>query len=174
MELTRYSKNLYGINAHIKDITQNPIVDHETGEIISDRYDELSELEATKDEIVRHVALSYKDLNGEIDKWDKEYKRLGAELDRLKRLKERALRYVSENVDKENVKTLEYEFKWTKSESVYVDDINVDFEELKRINPDLVRIKEEVNKVKVKELYKQMNILPKGIEIKPKQSLTIR
>ena len=172
---TRTSLNLYQMNSLIKDITQNPVVDEATGEILSDRYEELMALEMGKEDVVKHVALSYKDLEGEIQKATCEKKRITDIETRLKKLQERARLYLKDNLEPgKNIKTLSYEIKWTYSESIEVDDILVDYDELKEIDPDLVRVKEEVNKVKAKELYKKNKVLPEGLSIVQKQNLTIK
>jgi hypothetical protein len=176
MEITHKREgNLYQINQLIKDITQNPVVDEETGEILTDRYDELATLQISKEEIVKHIALSFKDLDGEIDKVDKEVKRIGEIKSRLSKLKERAKKYLQDNLEPGvNIKNLEFEIKWTKSESVEVDDVMIDMNELEKFDSELVRIKKEINKIRVKELLKQSKVLPEGISIVKKQNLTIK
>ncbi|MBK7380464.1 MAG: siphovirus Gp157 family protein [Ignavibacteriales bacterium] len=164
------NKNLYGINAQVESLLDNS-VDEETGEIQDGVFEQLQELALTKQELIKHTSLKYKDVLGEINKVSTEIERLSAYKKQLSSLNDRIKRHLSANImEGEKIKELEYEISWRKSETIELDDITFDIDKLERDYPECVRTKKEVDKIALKK----MAVLPEGVTKITKQNIQIK
>lgn len=163
-------KNLYGINAEVVSIIENSI-DEETGEIIEGAFEKLQELQLTKQELIKHTALKYKDISAEIEKVSTEITRLSNYKKQLASITERIKKYLSANIrEGEKIKEIEYEISWRKSESIEIDEVAFDINSLESMYPECVRIKKEVDKTALKKIQ----ALPVGVQKIIKQNIQVK
>ncbi len=89
----------------------------------------------------------------------------------LSSITERIKRYLSANIPEgEKIKEIRYEISWRKSESIEIDDITFDMNNLESMYPECVRVKKEVDKTALKKIQ----ALPIGIKRITKQNIQVK
>jgi hypothetical protein len=157
------------INLQIEDILLENS-NEETGEISESALEKIQELELEKNILIHDVAIAK-------IKYEQDSKLVDAEIKRLQSLKKERLNK-SEFLKKllrsmipqgEKIKFDSLEINWRKSKVVESNE-NLNLMELSRSNPDLVRIKYELDKT----ACKKSKALPQSIEIVEKLNMVVK
>lgn len=170
---------VHKINHYIEILLEGVKVDEETGEIISEELDntfeKIAALQLHKEELVRSIALTYKNLSHQVDFAKKEIERIQRIKKNCERVLEKAKQLLEHEVGEGNkLKNNEFEIGWRKSE--VVDDTFANLEVLHTQYPELINktIEYKTNKNEIKRKFKETGTLPEGIEILPKNNIQIK
>lgn len=165
-------ENLYRIDKRINEIFFKE-VDDETGEVTDDVFTKIESLEISKQALIENVAMKYKEMNGFINVVSEEQKRLA----KLKQIADRDMEkikaYLLKNVT-EKMSNEHYSVNFHNSNSIEIEETELDTENIEILYPELIRTKKEIDKNECKRLYKETGILPNGIRYIEKKSITIK
>lgn len=154
---------LYEINQQIQKAIELGF-DPETGEILDDSA--LQQLEIDRDEKIENICLFIKDLKAEAAALDAEKKNLDARATVAKRKSDSLSRYLQAMLDGEKFKTARCSVSYRKTQAVNVTDQSM-------IPKEFIRIKEEPDKVSLKEALKEGYEIP-GAFLETRQSMIIK
>jgi transcription-repair coupling factor (superfamily II helicase) len=165
---------LYNINQEIYELI-NTNIDEETGELSQEASERFDKLQMKKEDIIQSVGLTHIINKAEAEKVDTEIKRLQSIKSIYSRREEAAKKIIRKFVKLgEEYKFPNLQVKWKKNPPSVVEDDLLDLEELRDTNPNLVKVSYSLDKMWVKELYKDGKPLPEGIAVRQDFSLQIR
>jgi predicted phage-related endonuclease len=163
---------LYQINHEIENIIENNV--SETGEISTEIVNLIESLEIQRKDKVQSLALLYKDFNyfsdsiaNEIKSLQQKKKSIENKIDFIKKYLERNL------AEGEKFNETNFTITWRKSTSIEVDPF-INEKKFAEQFPDLVNIKIELQKNKIKDLIKTTGVIPEGINYVEKNNLVIK
>ena len=157
------------INLEIEDILLDN-VDENTGEVSESALQKVQDLELERNILIQDIAIAKINYEQESELVDEEIKRLQSlKKERLNKSEflKRILRSMIPQGEK--IKFDNVEIKWTKSKSIQGNE-SLNLFELSRTNPDLVRIKYELNKT----ACQKSKALPQSIEIVEKLNMVVK
>lgn len=154
---------LYEINEQIQKAIELGF-DPETGEILDESA--LEQLQMDRDEKIENICLFIKDLKAEAAALDAEKKNLDARAIVAKRKSDSLSRYLQAMLNGEKFKTARCSVSYRKTQAVNVTDQSM-------IPKEFIRIKEEPDKVSLKEALKEGYEIP-GAFLETRQSMIIK
>ena len=154
---------LYEINEQIKKAIELGF-DPETGEILDESA--LEQLQMDRDEKIENICLFIKDLKAEAAALDAEKKNLDTRAIVAKRKSDSLSRYLQAMLDGEKFKTARCSVSYRKTQAVQIVDEDA-------IPEEFIRIKEEPDKVSLKEALKEGHEIP-GAFLETRQSMIIK
>lgn len=168
--VNKFGFQLYNINSKLYEIIDN--YDGEANEELLNRVDSLLK---TKEAVIYNLGLYFFDIKSKIDS-------LTLEIERLNNLKnkfKKTIELIEKLFEKYVKEGEEYNFdlfsvKWRVNPPKIEEDLFLNLQDLKQKYPELVKIRYELDKTKVKEFYKKNNFLPEGISIKQNKSIIIK
>jgi vacuolar-type H+-ATPase subunit I/STV1 len=149
---------LYEINNQLENIIENNV--SETGEISTEIEKQIETLELQRKDKIQALALLYKDFNYFSDS-------IANEINFIKAYLERNL------AEGEKFNETNFTITWRKSTSIEVDPF-INEKKFAEQFPDLVNIKIELQKNKIKDLIKTTGVIPDGITYVEKNNLVIK
>lgn len=157
------------INLKIEDIlleNTNP----ETGEISEDALGQVQYLEIERNILIRDIAIAKINYEQESTLVDEEIKRLQSLKKQRKNRAEFLMKLLRSMIPEgEKIKFSDLEINWRKSKAIESNE-NLNLFELSKTNPDLVRIKYELDKT----ACKKSKALPQSIEIVEKLNMVVK
>jgi len=161
--------NLYKIQENINQaINKGIIVDQETGEVLDFSCKELQLLKDNRDTKIENIAIYIKNNIASIEALKNEKNNLEKRLDQYQKKTDFLKKYLSIFCIENNIKKIEYpkaSISFRTSQQV---EINSDFN-----NSDFIRIKQEVDKQKLKEALKG-GLEISGAKLIEKQNIQIK
>jgi hypothetical protein len=154
---------LYQLNEQIQKAIELGF-DPETGEILDETA--LEQLQMDRDEKIENICLFIKDLKAEAAALDAEKKNLDSRATVAKRKSDSLSRYLQAMLDGEKFKTSRCSVSYRKTQAVNVTDQSM-------IPKEFIRIKEEPDKVSLKEALKEGYEIP-GAFLETRQSMIIK
>jgi len=163
---------LYEINYEIENIIENNV--SETGEISPEIEKQLETLELQRKDKIKALALLHKDLNYFIDTIVNEIKLL----QQKKKVIENKINFIKKYLERnlaegEKFNEPNFTISWRKSISIEIDPF-IDEKKFAEQFPDLVSIKIEIQKNKVKDYIKTTGVIPDGVNYIEKNNLIIK
>ena len=163
---------LYEINNEIENIIENNV--SETGEISTEIEKQIETLELQRKDKVQSLALLYKDLNYFSDSIANEIKTLQQKKKSIENKIDFIKKYLERNLaEGEKFNESNFSITWRKSTSIEVDPF-INEKKFAEQFPDLVNIKIELQKNKIKDLIKTTGVIPEGINYVEKNNLVIK
>jgi len=146
-------------------------INEETGEVDSL---EIEKVEMQKVEKVTNLVHIFKEYEYESEKFKSEIEKLQ---DR-KRVSDNAIKslktYIELLADGEKYEGVSFKIGFRKSESIEIDELNINVQNLKVLIPGAVIIEYKFNKSKIKEYYRINKTLPEGVSIVEKNNIQIK
>lgn len=169
------SLKLFNINETIQSIIDDESsVDPLTGEFSPEAVAKFESLQLERADMIKSIGLANifhisqsESVNNEIKRLTEIKKYYESKAEAAKKFLQKHLE-IGEKFDFDTLK-----ISWRKSEETIIDEL-LDLTEFSIKYPELVRIKTEVNKSAIKELYKENKPLPEGTKVITKQNLVIK
>lgn len=164
---------LYEINLEIENLFEL-IEEDDTDENPGALAKQIDELKLRRQEKIQNICLLYKNLNAFQNAVADEIKNLQQKKKQLENKIEFIKNYLKNNLfEGEKINGENYSISWRKSESIEVSPL-IDEKKFAEQYPELVSIKIEIQKSKVKELIKSTGLIPEGIDLVEKQNIIIK
>lgn len=178
MNIQLYKEKINSINNKAVNLLMSS-VNEETGEIDSEKLQEIESLELKKEEAITVLGLFHHELNAmsqsiENDPMVIEAKRKLELSKQYKSNAESIKNFLSkfipegEKIQNENIK-----ISWRSSESLETD-YDFDIEEVEIIKPEFVKVEKTLRKKELKDFYKTTDLRFKGTKIIKKQNIQIK
>lgn len=178
---------LYKINSEIENIIDQLNESSETSENSGQNNDNsfalnqsaaliknLDELKLQRQEKIQNICLFYKNLNAFSEAVSQEIKNLQQKKKQIENKIEFIKHYLKNNLfEGEKISGENYSISWRKSEIVEISPF-IDEKKFADQYPELVAIKIEIQKSKVKELIKSTGLVPEGIDLVEKLNIIIK
>ena len=146
-------------------------IDIETGEV---NIETLQMIEMQRMEKITNLVHIFKEYEYESEKFKAEIEKLTER----KRIADNAIKslknYIEYIADGQKIDSITYKIAYRKSESIEIDEILIDTENLKTLIPEAVKTEIKYNKIAIKNYYKQNGTLPKGVTIVEKNNIQIK
>lgn len=171
--------NLYQINSEIENLLDRIsdsewISSPEENPNPDSLINSLNDLKIQRQTKIQNLALFYKNLNAFQNAIADEIKNLQQKKKVIENKIEFIKNYLKNNLfEGEKINGENYSISWRKSESIEIDPF-IDEKKFAEQYPELVSVKIEIQKSKVKELIKSTGLIPEGIDYVEKQNLIIK
>lgn len=165
----KLQNKLYQINNEINKLLAEH-TDEETGEIKEEIIPLLESLEVSRIELTKAVGVSYHEYNNLANQVKAERDRLYTLEKQYKATCESFKNIMDKILGGANFECELFKANYKKSSSFDLDD----FTSIEEIPEDFLRVKKELDKVKVKDVYKASGTLPNGVIKIEKNNLNIR
>lgn len=164
--------SIYKIDNKVKYLIENFV--NEDGIIENDISIELDKLEIEKTELTNSLIYQHKDNTNLLQRIKIEVTRLNILKNKIETLSSKIEEYLIKN-DITKVNNENFQISCRDSESIELKE-DISLEEFSINNPFFVKTKEisSIDKIRIKEIYKQTGTLPTGIEIKKHKNITIK
>jgi hypothetical protein len=163
---------LYEINNQLENIIENNV--SETGEISTEIEKQIETLELQRKDKIQALALLYKDFNYFSDSIANEIKSLQQKKKTIENKINFIKAYLERNLaEGEKFNETNFTITWRKSTSIEVDPF-INEKKFAEQFPDLVTIKIELQKSKIKDMIKTTGVIPDGITYVEKNNLVIK
>jgi predicted phage-related endonuclease len=165
---------LYEINLEIEKLFDSYSEDEGAGENTGALAKQIDELKIQRQIKIQNISLLYKNLSAFQNAVADEIKNLQQKKKQIENKIEFIKNYLRNNLfEGEKINGENFSISWRKSESIEVSPF-LDEKKFAEQYPELVSVKIEIQKNKVKELIKSTGLIPEGIDFVEKQNIIIK